>query len=144
MEDINDPSRNYTFYWSNSARGFFVKEIHGDNKPVDCTEITYEEWIDYLDKQNKGFELMPGTGMGKPTPVDRNPTPTQLEEVGVRNNRNALLFKYVDSVNQVRWSLLTPEQQSYLQEYRQKLLDVPQQAGFPFDVIWPTEPDFKV
>nr|DAT00194.1 MAG TPA: tail assembly chaperone protein [Caudoviricetes sp.] len=25
--------------------------------------------------------------------------------------------------------------------YRQRLRDIPQQEGFPFNVVWPTKPD---
>ena len=27
-----------------------------------------------------------------------------------------------------------------VKEYRQALRDIPEQAGFPFDVVWPEEP----
>jgi hypothetical protein len=35
---------------------------------------------------------------------------------------------------------MTQEQKDSLIEYRQLLLDVPQQVGFPYNVIWPTKP----
>lgn len=139
---IEEASWNY--YWSNSQRGFFVKQIHGDKLPGDCVEITYAEHQEYLNKQSNGFEITASTGTGKPILIDRRPSPTETEEMNVRRTRNQLLHKYVDSVNQVRWNLLTPEQQAYLTEYRQKLLDITDTAGFPFDVIWPEEPTFKV
>ena len=133
-----------TYYWSNSKRGFFAKEIHGDERPGDCVEITYTEWQNYLDKQAEGWEITPSQGIGKPILTDKRPTATEAEEEKVRIQRNSLLYKYVDSVNQVRWNLLTPEQQAYLTQYRQQLLDITDTAGFPFDVIWPEEPTFKV
>lgn len=133
-----------TYYWSNSKKGFFTKEIHGDDRPADCVELTHAEWQDYLEKQTQGFEIAPSQGQGKPILVDRRPSPTDVEAEKVRAKRSGLLYNYVDSVNQVRWNLLTADQQDYLTQYRQDLLDVPQQPGFPFDVIWPTEPDFKV
>ena len=133
-----------TYYWSNSKRGFFTKEIHGENFPGDCVELTQEEYQNYLDKQSTGFEIVPSQGTGKPTLVDRRPSPTEVEGMKVRMKRIQLLGKYVDAVNQVRWNLLTPEQQAYLTQYRQQLLDITDTPGFPYDVIWPEEPDFPV
>lgn len=135
---------NLTYYWSNSKRGFFVKEIHGDNMPPDCVELTGTEHLEYMEKQSIGFEITPSTGSGKPILVDRRPSATELEESIVRRQRDKLLGKYVDAVNQVRWNLLTTEQQTYLTQYRQQLLDITDTAGFPYSVIWPEEPTFKV
>jgi hypothetical protein len=143
-ENIDTSVMIKTYYWSNSARGFFVKEVHGDNRPPDCVEITFAEHEEYMMKQSIGFEITPSPGTGKPILVDRRPSPTEAESHNVRIKRNLLLHKYVDSVNQVRWNLLTTEQQAFLTTYRQQLLEVPQQPGFPFDVIWPEEPTFKV
>lgn len=35
---------------------------------------------------------------------------------------------------------LTEEQKTAWATYRQELRDIPQQSGYPFDVIWPTAP----
>jgi len=112
--------------------------------PSDVVEITQAEHTDWLEKQSIGYELVPTSGMDKPNLVDRRPTPTEIEAQKMRFKRDDLLVKYVDRVNQVRWNMLTTEQQAFLTEYRLQLLAVPQQAGFPFDIIWPTEPNFKV
>lgn len=48
----------------------------------------------------------------------------------------------LDSVagNQLRFAELTPDQQAELADYRQLLLDVPQQEGFPLTIDWPAMP----
>jgi len=56
-----------------------------------------------------------------------------------RNQRNSLLSA-VDRVNPVWYASLTAEQQSALVTYRQQLLAVPQQAGFPSTIDWPAKP----
>lgn len=63
-------------------------------------------------------------------------------ETAVRNERDQLLSNVVDKFvsNQLRWASLTAEQQQAWADYRQALLDIPQQAGFPHDVVWPTKP----
>lgn len=57
----------------------------------------------------------------------------------VRYQRNGLL-SVLDRVNPVWYDTLTTEQQTELAAYRQALLDVPQQAGFPESVTWPQQP----
>ena len=57
----------------------------------------------------------------------------------VRMERDARLATDVDPIatNPLRLGALTTEQQQALQQYRQSLLDLPAQPGFPHDVAWP-------
>jgi hypothetical protein len=71
--------------------------------------------------------------------------PTQSEidaalAIDIRADRNTRLLE-VDSIagNALRWAELTPVAQDKWSNYRQELLDVPQQDGFP-TVVWPTSP----
>jgi hypothetical protein len=59
----------------------------------------------------------------------------------VRGQRDALLQE-LDSIvgNPLRWASFSTDQQTELANYRQALLDVPQQAGFPNTINWPTKP----
>lgn len=63
-------------------------------------------------------------------------------ETAVREHRDNILRNEVDPMvsNALRWASYTPEQQQAWANYRQALLDIPQQAGFPHDVVWPTKP----
>ena len=84
---------------------------------------------------------------GLPTPLPHNPTTDllkykfnyatkvwelnqELSEFNVKTQRNQLLTA-VDRINPVWYSSLTDQQKNDLAAYRQALLDVPQQAGFP-------------
>jgi len=60
----------------------------------------------------------------------------------VRASRDMRLEE-VDAVagNVLRWADLTSTQQAAWSAYRQALLDVPQQSGFPHDITWPTKPE---
>ena len=58
----------------------------------------------------------------------------------VRERRDWLLRTEVDSFNPMRWESLTTEQQDAMRGYRQALLDVTAQAGFPWNVTWPVAP----
>ena len=59
----------------------------------------------------------------------------------IRTDRNERLTE-VDAIagNALRWASLSAEQQAEWAAYRQALLDVPQQAGFPDNITWPQEP----
>lgn len=59
-----------------------------------------------------------------------------------RYQRNQLLQNVVDPIvtNPLRWAALSSEQQEAWTTFRQALLDIPDQPGFPHDITWPTEP----
>tara|TARA_R110000868_G_scaffold283001_1_gene543367 strand:+ start:95 stop:532 length:438 start_codon:yes stop_codon:yes gene_type:complete len=57
----------------------------------------------------------------------------------IRTQRNTLLSE-IDKINPIWYAELTTQQQTELAHYRQLLLDVPQQAGFPITVSWPAKP----
>jgi hypothetical protein len=58
----------------------------------------------------------------------------------VRADRDGRLAE-VDAIagNALRWAALDTATQAEWSTYRQALLDVPQQAGFPNDITWPTK-----
>ena len=60
----------------------------------------------------------------------------------VRATRDTKLATEVDHIagNALRWAALDAETQAAWAAYRQALLDVPAQAGFPHNVTWPEVP----
>ena len=71
--------------------------------------------------------------------------PTQAEldvisAVSVRSARDSKLHDTDVAVsNPLRFAAMSSEKQAEWASYRQLLLDVPQQSGFPSTVVWPTE-----
>lgn len=65
---------------------------------------------------------------------------TANQKLHVRNQRDFKLRSDVDSLNPIRWGELTDDQKVAWAEYRKLLLDVPQQAGFPWSIEWPKQP----
>lgn len=65
------------------------------------------------------------------------------KENSVRVERDRLLLE-LDGVisNPIRYSSLSKPQKDKVSEYRQLLLDVPQQEGFPLIIEWPVKPEF--
>lgn len=63
--------------------------------------------------------------------------------LAVRHERDMKLETEVDPIagNALRWAALSAEQQQAWADYRQALLDIPQQSGFPHNVVWPTKPE---
>tara|TARA_X000001382_G_scaffold97090_1_gene71468 strand:+ start:1846 stop:2145 length:300 start_codon:yes stop_codon:yes gene_type:complete len=59
-----------------------------------------------------------------------------------RSHRDFLLTTEVDPIvtNPLRWDALSTDKQNEWKTYRQALLDVPAQSGFPTSVTWPTKP----
>ena len=74
--------------------------------------------------------------------------PTQAEldaaaAAGVRAERDNRLVAEVDPIvsNALRWADLTAAKQAEWTQYRTDLLNVPDQAGFPNSITWPTKPE---
>ena len=63
-----------------------------------------------------------------------------LAENIVREKRDGLLRNVVDSVNAVRWSAMDDADRSIWRTYRTALLNITDQTGFPFSIVWPTAP----
>ena len=74
------------------------------------------------------------------------PTQEELDAMAaaqVRVERDRKLATEVDPIagNALRWAGLSDEQRQAWAGYRQALLDVPQQSGFPHNVTWPSKPE---
>lgn len=75
-------------------------------------------------------------------PVPSVPEPTEeQQEMQVRAQRNSLLT--LCDWTQLPDAPLTEEQKQAWAEYRQALRDVPEQAGFPENVVWPSTPSVE-
>tara|TARA_B100000035_G_C20915554_1_gene516052 strand:- start:260 stop:682 length:423 start_codon:yes stop_codon:yes gene_type:complete len=127
-----------------------AKVIEADGSRIDV-EINHPEagWIPYtLDMADTDMTidndaLLTLIGDDKEAYVGQ--TPEQIEEAlaaEVRLQRDFLLAE-MDQVisNQIRFNAMSTQQQNQWTTYRQALLDVPQQSGFPETVGWPQKPD---
>lgn len=68
------------------------------------------------------------------------PTNEYLAEMA-RNQRDSML-RYLDTIltNPLRWESYSKEQKIVIAKYRQDLLDITDQEGFPTEIEWPTSP----
>jgi hypothetical protein len=122
-----------------------------DNGWVEC-EINHPEfgWIPYglnpadTDMTVNNDDLLAAMAKAGDVAAYVPPTQAELDEAlsaQLRMDRDALLYK-VDAIagNALRWSALDAKVQAAWSVYRQALLDVPQQSGFPINVNWPVKP----
>lgn len=96
-----------------------------DIRIVDC-KTGKETWVSYTEEEK----------------AEREALFLEREPIALRKIRDRLLRDEVDAVvsNPLRWASLTAEQQQAWADYRQALLDVPSQVGFPHSVDWPIKP----
>lgn len=119
---------------------------------IDC-EIEHPEfgWVPYtldpedvdktVDNNKLLKEMSANEDVAAYVPPTQEEIDTRLAEE-IRHIRNNLLKTEVDPIagNTLRWAELTDVEKQALSAYRQALLDVPQQSGFPNDVNWPESP----
>ena len=127
-----------------------AQSLQSDNTRMDV-EINHPDygWIPYTldpadtDTTIDNAEVMALIG----TDFTAYVAPTQAEldasaAAQARDERDSILVAVVDPLvsNPLRWAEMTADKQSEWSQYRTDLLNVPQQAGFPNNITWPTEP----
>jgi hypothetical protein len=62
------------------------------------------------------------------------------QEAEVKARRERVLLETVDRVNGLWWEAMANAEKDRWRAYRQALLDIPEQPGYPFTVVWPERP----
>ena len=75
-------------------------------------------------------------------PIQITSTPESFVALKARLLRNKILQDTVDRINPIRYAELTDLQRTEISSYRQALLDVPAQSGWPTTIEWPTQPSW--
>lgn len=120
---------------------------------VNC-EINHPEygWIPYtldpsdMDMTINNDDLLAEMAANGDVAAYVPPTQEELDAeaaAAIRQERDMRLTTSVDPIagHALRWADLSIDQQQAWADYRQALLDIPQQPGFPHDVVWPTKPE---
>ena len=127
-----------------------AKVLEADGSRIDV-QINHPDygWIDYtLDAHdtdmtidNDALLTLIGDDKEPFTPLTAEQKKAELADAA-RMHRNFLLGE-MDSIlsNPLRWNAMSSDDQAAWTTYRQALLDVPQQSGFPETISWPTKPD---
>lgn len=74
--------------------------------------------------------------------VIANPPPSNEQLAKLARSKRAVLLGSIDTLvsNPFRWDELSVADKQGLSEYRQLLLGIPDQIGFPEVIIWPSVP----
>lgn len=94
----------------------------------------------------KQIAPMPGPGYTYDGEQWIPPTQEWLDDQAAKTMRAQRAFRlarHVDPVakNALRWNSLPAEKQAEWAAYRNALLDITKQPGFPHNVVWPTKPE---
>lgn len=113
--------------------GWYESDIH-DTIPEPNVQVSEEVWQNAIDSGHNTITN------GVTSEVDHRSD--EQKAFDVRLQRNHLLVSEVDPVvtNPLRWAELSSAVQQQWTDYRTALLNVPQQSGFPNEVVWPTKP----
>lgn len=124
--------------WVNYDKNTELLETDGYLPVIVIEETTAEKPIVKYREVNGQIEQY-----AESAPVPSVPEPTEeQQEMQVRAQRNSLLT--LCDWTQLPDAPLTEEQKQEWAEYRQALRDVPEQTGFPENVIWPSTPSAEV
>jgi hypothetical protein len=122
------------YFYSKSHKGFFIEGVNSFI-PEDCLEITEERYHDLLEQQSLGKQITPDEN-GLPMLVDRLQWPDEMMASIVRNERD----NYLRESDWSQGNDIPDALKTIWAVYRQQLRDVPQQPGFPQNVVWPEKP----
>ena len=113
--------------------GWYDQEIH-QSIPEPNVEVSEEVWQNAINSSHNTIID------GVTSQVDHRSAEQKAQSI--RTMRDQLLISEVDPIvtNPLRWAELSSAVQQQWTDYRTALLDVPQQAGFPNDIVWPTKP----
>jgi hypothetical protein len=124
-----------------------LKWANQEHTLIDC-EVTFKTigtvpfTADPNDTEEHGRDIFARAKAGEfGTVAEWTPPTTEQLAANVRYRRDALLAE-VDSIvgNPLRWASFSQAQQTAWANYRQALLDVPQQPGFPNTINWSNKP----
>lgn len=120
---------------NNQLLGWYDDTIH-TSIPTPNIQVTQSQWQNSIDNNHNKVN-----SDGSTETYDFR----TMKEIGdgIRLERDFKLVKEVDPLvsNHLRWNDLTDTQRTAWTQYRIDLLNVPQQAGFPHNITWPTQPE---
>lgn len=129
----------HILFVNNVLHSRYDSDINGDQIPPKAIEVSDELFFETINDQDGVWSLVKGKIKKLPFP---EPTEEELASQ-VRAQRDLLLRTDVDSINPVRWQSMSKDQQKAWVSYRQDLLNVTNQKGFPKKVTWPVAPKDK-
>lgn len=104
--------------------------------------IPYKEGIELAPRHDGEFDWTWSKDLDDwVKPIKHEPTEDELAQT-IRNKRQRFFSRYVDTINGPRWEMMPETAKQEFMTYRQALLDITIQPNFPYDIVWPTVPNF--
>lgn len=129
-------------YWSAAEPGFYDPQTH-TRIPDDAVPMSAKEYAALQRDLAPGQRIVVGAD-GRPAIADPPPPPDHQVAAIVRGERDRriadLAWRYERHARELRLGLPPTDDLTALDDYIQALADVPEQAGFPHTVDWPTPP----
>lgn len=97
------------------------------------------EAADWCEQNNAYITELEPKGKTRRFQIKAVPEPTIDELAQVARNQRDALIATTDYLMASDYPL-TDEKREELTAYRQALRDVPEQSGFPTEIVWPTKP----
>lgn len=119
---------------------------NAEHSVIDCV-VEFEKFGDTpfaanpLDTHSHSKEIFKRAKSGEFGPIKEYVEPIILitEEI-IRSQRNSILLE-IDQLSPVYWAAVSPSKKDEWIKYRQDLLDITLQPGFPENVVWPIKPE---
>jgi len=127
--------------WENAEQTIINCEVDFDD--LDKEFVPFSATADAMYDHEKEIFNRAVAGEFGPVAAYAPPPPPTREELADRARfiRDEELKKLDALVsNPLRWNGFSEQTKQALADYRQALLDVPQQSGFPENINWPTAP----
>jgi hypothetical protein len=108
------------------------------SEPTDATKSHYPDGTIEVPLKPSHLHIWDGSDWVAPTQAEIDADVA----ANVRSERDGKLRFEVDPIvsNPLRWADMSADEQQAWSDYRDALLNVPQQAGFPHQVDWPAKP----
>lgn len=133
-----------TIFYSPSTGAFYDDTFWDAPMPDDAGEVTPERHAELLEATTRGQVIQAGLD-GAPVALDAPAPPAEAVAIVVRRRRDAeiarlrwFVERHRDEITLGVTTTLTPEDFALVLQHIQLLRDLPDQAGFPTDVEWPT------
>lgn len=133
-----------TIFFSATTGAFYDDELWEASLPDDAAEVTAERHAELMGATTKG-QIIQADQDGAPIAVDAPTPPAEAVAIVVRRRRDAeiarlrwFVERHRDEITLGVTTTLTPEDFTLVLQHIQLLRDLPDQAGFPTDVEWPT------